>query len=233
MNILKTLIQFVKKIVLFPINLITKKNKVQIIKPEINKKNAQYMYAAILIFLTLLAVYFFRDFFVLATVNNYPITRLSVVKKLEQLGGKQVLDKLIIENLIKQEAKKQKIVVTDEELKKSLEDIKNQISAQSGVNYEQYLIQNNIREKDILDEIKIWNLTLNKLLADRIKVTDQEVQTHFDTYKEDYYKDKKIEDVKSDITKLLEQQKASEVQEQYIEELKSKANISYFGYAKP
>lgn len=230
---IKTLFQKILNIILLPVNALKKKKKVEVINTESAKKNMKYVYAGALICLVLVAVYFFRDFFVLATVNNYPITRISVIKKLEQLGGKQVLDKLVTENLIKQEAKKQKIVVTDDEVKKALEDIKVQISSQSGMSYEQYLSQNNVKEKDIMDEIKIWNLTMNKLLADKIKVTEQEIQTHFDTYKADYYKDKKLEDVKSDIVKLLEQQKASEAQAQFVEELKAKANITYFGYAKP
>jgi len=66
--------------------------------------------------LVFVLLYFLKGFYIAAVVNGQPISRFSVIGELERRGGSQALDSLINQTLILQEAKKQNVTTTDQEI---------------------------------------------------------------------------------------------------------------------
>src|SRR5581483_10957610 len=71
--------------------------------------------------------YRYRGILVAASVNGQPVSRLSVISMLEKEGGKQVLDNLITNSLILQEAKKQNVSVNLSEIQSEEDKIQAQL----------------------------------------------------------------------------------------------------------
>src|SRR3989339_155963 len=142
----------------------------QTVKIKINKKTA-IIIAAVIILGVL--IYAGKGLFIAAIVDGSPISRLSVISKLEKTSGKKLLDSLIAERLVKNEVKAKKIVVSDEEINGEIKKIEDQIALQGGT-LDEALIAENMSRNDLKTQI-ILQKELEKLVADRINVTDEEV----------------------------------------------------------
>jgi len=77
------------------------------------KKN---LIIAFFVLAVLSALYFARSLFVVALVNNRPISRWSFNRDLQKAAGEQILNNKIAEMLVLQEGQKQKIDISDEEI---------------------------------------------------------------------------------------------------------------------
>lgn len=192
-------------------------------KIKINR--ASFIPLLVVIILTLL-FYFSKGLFVAATVNGQPIWRLTLVKELEKQAGKKVLDSLITRTLILQEAKKQKVSVTDEEVNKEISQIEETVNSQ-GQNLDQLLTAQGMTKNDLVEQIRTQKL-VEKIAAKDIKITDEEVKDYFEENKSSFPKDKKFEEVEEDIKKQLEQEKLNEKIQTWIQSLRNAAKINYF-----
>ena len=76
-------------------------------------KQPKIFVQVILIILLILAAIFGQRLLFVAYVNGQPITRMAYYNELEQKDGAQVLQNLVVETLINQEAAKKGIVVTN------------------------------------------------------------------------------------------------------------------------
>ncbi len=118
-------------------------------------------------------LFYFKGLFIAAIVEGQPISRLAVYKELEKQGGKQILDSLIVRALIKSEAKKKNIVVTDKEADLEVKKIEANFSKQ-GQKIEEFLAAQGMTRNDLKEQTSI-QLILEKLLADKLKVSEKEV----------------------------------------------------------
>lgn len=193
-----------------------------------NKKKAIILKLAIIIACVIVVgalIFTYKDLFIAATVNGSPISRLAVIHELESRSGKSVLDNIIVEKIVDNEARKKEIRVSDDEVNAEINNLEQQIKAQGGTLDQMLAFQGmtlNILKNQILIQKK-----LEKLLADKIQVSDAEV--------EKYIKDNKVvipkgEDAayKDQITEQLKQQKLSTEANSFIGSLKSQAVIRYF-----
>jgi parvulin-like peptidyl-prolyl isomerase len=167
----------------------------------------------------------FKGLFVAAMVNGSPISRFAVIHELESTSGKSTLDNLIVEKLIKDEARKQNIMVSNDEINAEISNVEKQITSQGGT-LAQALASQNMSMDTLRNQILVEK-ELEGLLADKIQVTDADVATYINNNKitipagqDAAYKDQ--------IAAQLKQQKLSGIANDYITSLKSKANISYF-----
>ena len=194
----------------------------QTVKIKINKKTA-IIIAAVIILGVL--IYAGKGLFIAAIVDGSPISRLSVISKLEKTSGKKLLDSLIAERLVKNEVRAKKIVVSDEEINGEIKKIEDQIALQGGT-LDEALIAENMSRNDLKTQI-ILQKELEKLVADRINVTDEEVAQ--------YISDNKIsirlgeeaitaEQIKSE----MKNQKINQEADALVLVLKAKAKINYF-----
>jgi len=169
--------------------------------------------------------YFYKGLFIAATVNGSPISRLAIIQKLEKASGKNLLDSLITEKLIQDEANAKKIVVSNDEINAEIKRIEDQITAQGGT-LDAALSAQGMSMDDLKKQI-ILQKEVEKLVADKINVTDEEVAQ--------YIKDNKIsipegqEAATNDQVKNeLRSQKLNKEAVALITTLKSQAKIRYF-----
>jgi len=179
--------------------------------------------AVVLIISALL--YTYRSVFIAATVDGSVISRLAIIHELESKSGKAALDSIITEKLIGSEALKKQVTVSDDEINGVITNIEDQVKGQ-GSTLDEALKQQNMTLDDLKKQIVIQK-ELEKLLADKIAVSDDEVAK--------YITDNKVsipagqeDDYKSQIKSYLEQQKLSTESQTFIDSLKSQASIHYF-----
>jgi len=109
---------------------------------------------------------------VVATVNGEPIAYDALVTQLIETQGYAALQDLITETIVLQQVRAQNITVTDAEIDKSLGDFKAQVGGEDG--YQNFMRTQHRTEASIRHGLKI-KLILTKLLADQLKVTDEQL----------------------------------------------------------
>lgn len=172
------------------------------------------------------ALFYFKGLFVAALVNGQPISRLSVVKQLEKEGGKQVLDTIITDNLILQEAQKEKVTASSAEITDQINQISDNLKGQ-GQDLDTALKAQGMTKQDLNDQIKL-KVLVDKMAGKDITVTDKEIQDSFNQNQSTYSKGTKLESVRDQIKSALTQQKLNTSINTWITNLKSKAKINYF-----
>ena len=170
-------------------------------------------------------VYVYKGLFIAATVNGSPISRLAIIQELEKASGKDLLDSLIIEKLVQNEANVKKIIVSNDEINGEIKKIEDQIVAQ-GTTLDAALAAQGMSMEDLKKQI-IFQMEVEKLIADKINVTDEEVAQ--------YIKDNAISipegqeaTTTAQIKDELRNQKLSTEGKALIATLKSQAKIRYF-----
>lgn len=196
------------------------------ITPEFNEKSKKVLivFLAFLIFAFIL--FNFKHLFIAAVVNNKPITRYALDRELEKQGGQQVLENLITKALILQEAKKQGIEISDEEMNKKIGEIETQIEAQGSDLDTALQAQGQTREA-LEEQIRI-QLIVEEILGKEISITDDEIKNYFEENKDYFGEGATLEGVKEQVREDLKQTKLSEKFQPWLEELKQKAKIHYF-----
>lgn len=168
----------------------------------------------------------FRGEFVVATVNGTPITRAEVIKELESQAGASIVDGIISEKLLLQEAQKEGIDVSQEEIDQKIDSIRKDIEA-SGQSLDDILEAQGLTLQDVQDQTRL-QLTLEKLLADVVSVTDEEVEEAFESQAELMTEDMTEEEFKEQIRQSLSEQKLSFEAQTLIQDLQSNADIQYW-----
>jgi hypothetical protein len=200
------------------------------INPAETKPKKKISKKAIITFIVIAAIlalfYSFKGLFIVALVNGSPISRLELIDKLEKTGGKSTLDMLITIKLINDEARKKSIKITDSEINDEIKRIENQIKSQ-GLTLSEALTQQNMTMVDFKKQI-FTQLQLEKLLGDKILVTDEELDKYIT---DNQLKAQDGEDstaFRDQVRDTLKQQKLSSTASEYIDSLKTAAKINYF-----
>jgi parvulin-like peptidyl-prolyl isomerase len=191
--------------------------------PRVSNKSLRIL--AVLIFAGALG-YFGRPLIFAAKVNGHFVTRYKLISELEKQGGADVLDSLVTRALILQEGKKKGIGVSQEELDSEIKRIEEAISAQGSSLDEALALQGQSRQ-DLVEQIRLQR-TVEKILADKMVVTEDEVKKYYEDNKDFYGADSKYEDVSEQVKNQLSQEKLSTAYQAWIAEVKQAANINYF-----
>jgi len=172
-----------------------------------------------------LILYFLRGQFIVATVNGRPISRLSLLRELEKQSGQRGVDSLITKMLIAQEAKKQGINITAEEIDQEIQEIEKTLTDQ-GQNLDLLLKQRGMSRTDLTEELKLQKVIEKMAVAD-ITVNEEEVEKEFDQSKEFLPKDSNPEENKNNIKQQLEESKKNEAVQKWLQKLRDDAKINY------
>jgi uncharacterized coiled-coil protein SlyX len=171
--------------------------------------------------------YLLRGQYLAALVNGTPISRLAVLNELEKQGGGQVLDTFVTQELIDQEAEKKNVVVSDSEVSERLKQIEDNI-IQQGQTLDALLAFQGITRDTLSKNIKS-QIVIEKLLADKLNYSDDElndyIEKNISSFPEDMTNEQIVEMAKSQLSQTKFQTEA----QKYLEELRTKANIMYFG----
>ncbi|OGV89350.1 hypothetical protein A2Z41_00705 [Microgenomates group bacterium RBG_19FT_COMBO_39_10] len=168
----------------------------------------------------------FKHLFLVALVNNRPITRLALDRELEKQSGQQTLDSLISQSLILQEAKRLGIKIGQTDIDEEIKKIETQVASQ-GSDLDELLQAQGLSRKSVGEQIKV-QLIVEEVLGKDITVSEEEISNYFEENKELIGEDVTFEEIKADIEEQIKQEKLSEKFESWLEELKQKAKIHYF-----
>jgi len=176
-------------------------------------------------------VYLFKGQFVVALVDGKPIWRWTLIKELEKQGGSQVLDTLITETLILQEAKDQNVEISLDEINQEMGKIEESLS-QQGQKLDEALKSRGMTKDNLIEEIRVQKI-IEKLAGKDVEVSDEELDKYIEENKESLSKDVfgeevKIEDIREDIKEELRQQKINEGLSSWLDSLHEKAKVKYF-----
>jgi foldase protein PrsA len=168
-----------------------------------------------LLLLGLLAAFWYKTntWPIAAVVNGRPITRFEVDQALYKQSGKDALQNMIDERLIRSEISKNGVQVSDDEINKRVDEIKISL----GQNFDSALAAQGLTATSLKDQIRV-QLSLEKLLSDKATVSAEEV--------------KKLSPNEADAesaAKYLKQQKLQEAISSWIADLRTKAKIFIVG----
>ncbi len=176
---------------------------------------------------------------VIATVNDEIITEQELKQKYNQLPDQyklfitkdDFLDQIINVKLLLQKAKKQAIVVSEDEIEEELNNLKEQVPAEEA--FEQLLKQRGIKLDELRNQIS-EQLAINKLLDEtvfsKIEISDSKIRAYYND-NEDYFKENKItyKEAKEQISQILTNEISNNAIEIYINQLRSGATITKDG----
>lgn len=170
-------------------------------------------------------LFFYKGLFVAATVNGQPISRLAVVSQLEKQGGKQALSNLVVETLVRQEAQKKHIVVSQSDVDAQLKKIEGQLKGQ-GVTLDDALAAQGLSRSDLTSQLELEEM-LTKLVGP-VSVSDADVQKYIDANKDTLPTNLSEQELKAQVRTQLEQQAVQQKEQTYVAELQKNAKINYF-----
>jgi len=195
-------------------------------KTEPMNRKKKTLWIVIVVVAILAILYFLKSLFIVALVNNRPISRFGFDRALEKQGGQQVLNNIVTEMLINQEAQKQNVTASQANLDQKYTEIDNQLKAQ-GQSLEAALTAQGQTRADFDSQMKT-QIVLEKMLGKDISVSDQEVSDYFTKNKASFAKDATLASETASIKSALLQQKLSEKLQPWLQDLQSKAKILYF-----
>jgi foldase protein PrsA len=166
---------------------------------------------------------------VVARVGGEVITKDELYDFMVQQTGQEALDNLVVKKIIELEAEVQNIEVTAEEIDKEVEELAEYYGGKDAMT--QTLAMYNINLDQVREDVTV-NIKLEKLLSQRIEITDQEVQEHFQANQEAYAVEEQIkvshilvdsEETAQEITTLLaEGRNFADLAEEYSTDTGSK-----------
>lgn len=159
-----------------------------------------------------LLIYFGYKFSVLAWVDSTPVTRFQLYQELDKKYGKDLREQLITETLIKNEAKKQGVVISQGELDIQIGKIEEQQGGKDKL--DQILTLQGMTRQDLDTQIR-YQLLIEKMFGKDIAVADNEIKDYIDKNKDqfpDFSDDESSESakIKTGVADLLKRQKVGQ-----------------------
>jgi lambda repressor-like predicted transcriptional regulator len=182
-----------------------------------------------LIFLLVVAlVYLLKDEIIVASVNGRPVTRFALIRNLEKQGASNVLENMTLQMLVEQELKKAGVVITAEELDAEIATVEAQL-AEQGQSLDDLLEAQGYTRDQIKEQLSL-SKSLEKLLADDITVSDDEVQAYYEENKANIGEDVVLADIAESIKSQLKQEKLSTAEQAWFAKIKESAKINYYKF---
>jgi parvulin-like peptidyl-prolyl isomerase len=196
-------------------------------RPKVKIPKIKFSLKKALLFIIVVGIlYLARSLFVAALVNNEPITRVEILTQLEKRQGADLLESVINQKLILQEARRQNIDVSKEEVSAEISKLEESVKAQ-GNDLNTLLASEGLSRADLEEQIKIQKI-VEKILAKDITISDEEVDKYLKDSKDFLPKDASEDELKTQAKEQLMNQKISEKFYSWVQELKNKAKIIKF-----
>lgn len=120
---------------------------------------------------------------VVAKVGGTPITRTSLNAETEAYAGSQMLQQLIQNQLIEDQAKKQKITASSSDVNQALQSIEQQNGITSDSQLQSLLKQSHMTKAQLMDQLKVQVLA-QKLAKAKVKITSKQISDFYNQYKQ-------------------------------------------------
>jgi len=189
--------------------------------PRINKPPMKYISGAILLIGLAMVLFVNKPLYLAAIVDGVPIFRWDLNKELTNRFGKQILESMITETLIREEARKNNVVVDPSEISAKQEELL--ASLGGSVTIDDILKYQGMTKSDFDNQIRM-QLIIQKLVGHDIAITDKDVEQYLSTNSGQFIATTPAELTKQARQALFEDQIASRAQ-QWFAAIKAKANI--------
>lgn len=203
----------------------TKQYSIQSANAETINSSNKIIYIVVGILVLCGILYLARGLFVAAVVNGEVIPRITVINQLEKQSGKRVLENMITQKLILQEAKKQNITVSDKEVDTEIARAEKGL-AQQGQTLDTALAMQGITKDTFKEQIRLEKL-VEAMLGKNITVTDTEVQKYLEANKDNLPESTDSAALAKAVKQQLSQQKLGEKIQFWLADLQKKAKIYY------
>lgn len=168
-----------------------------------------------------------KSLFVAVLVNGEIISRVEVIGELEKQQGATIINRLIDKKLILQEATKQNLSPTQEEIDAKRKEIIDQVSDGNEENFTQILEAQGLTSEDFSAELAI-QIVAEKLLSKEIEVTDEEFNQFIESNPDLMENAENKEEVEAQLREQLKQQKLQTEYNTWMEKLRTQADIVRF-----
>ena len=195
--------------------------------PKLPSKPINYRWFALAGILALLIVaYLMRSNFYVAKVNGQYISRSSYIKAMESQGGQQILDNLITEKLILQQAEQEGVFIPAATIETEISNIQDNLTAQ-GQDLETALLAQGMTQADLEYQINLQKL-VETMSQQGSSVTQEDIDQFIeenDLQPESYDSQEEMESVARD--QLMQQRSQTAVQT-WLADLRAQADIVYW-----
>ncbi len=190
-------------------------------------KNIYARYIVITLIVVVIGVFAFlqKSWFIVAVVNGQPITTVEYYQNLKAQSGKDVLDQMVRNKLIFQEATKKGVSVTEKDIDKKLTEIEKQVGGKEQL--KSALEARNISQKDFRIQVKV-QLIVEKLLEKDIAVTEKEIDDFITKNPTDASVTGEAGPNRVEIKSQLRSQKLNEKYQSWYDSVEKAAKISRF-----
>ncbi len=168
----------------------------------------------------------FRKQIFVARVNGRPVYRWELVRELEKNYGSQVLDSLVVQKLVYQEAAKQGVAVSSEEINEEIENLEKTAEAQ-GANLDQVLGMYGVNRSG-LEETLRYQLLVTKLVDADVSVSDEEIDKYWEENQDQFMEGTKKEDIVETLRESLSRQKTDQKISEWLQNLQESAEIKQY-----
>jgi parvulin-like peptidyl-prolyl isomerase len=187
------------------------------------KKNVK---KALIVLIVLFALYLLKDQMIVAVVNGQPVFRWTVIKKLEEQGGRQVVDTLVTEKLVRQALRDQNVQVSKEEVDAAITEIEARLAAQ-GMTLDQALAQEGLTRQKLEDDIMLQK-SAEKLVADKVSVTEEEIDAYIAENKEFLPAELTGDALRAEVRTQLVANETNMAIQAWVQELTANAKVQYW-----
>lgn len=182
---------------------------------------------ALVVVIALVALLVARGVVVVAIVNGQPVYRHQVLQTLESQYGKDTMDTLVLETVVRQELDKKNVWVSEEEVESEMQEI-NTLLSEQGQTLQDYLAFQGISEQSFRNNVML-NMRIRKTLEQEVTVSEEEIDSYIEENKEMFSEDvdTESEEFRSSIREQLADQKINESASAWVEKLRASASIKY------
>ncbi|QRG67102.1 SurA N-terminal domain-containing protein [Brevibacillus choshinensis] len=162
----------------------------------------------------------------LVKAGDTSITQYQLYDEMKNLYGKQMVNELVAQSLIKQEAKLQNISVTKEDLDKEVNAMKQQIGSDQA--FHDYLSSMGMNEQKLREKMEVL-LTRDKLLDKAFPVTEEQIQKYYEANKAQMGSPAPaLDKVHDQIESVLADQNRSEHYGQWMETIEKNHKVEWY-----
>lgn len=190
----------------------------------VNYRPSKRDYLIVLVIGILVLAMVKKSWFVVAMVNGMPITNLELQAKLNQQFKSQIINQMINEKIILDEARKNNATAQEEEIDKKISDLEASVGGKDTL--DSLLTQQGQTRTSLREQIRI-QLAITKLYGKEATVSAEEL-ANFLKQNKDQLKATDSASQEKEATEALKQQKLSQIFTQKFQELKQKAKIQIF-----
>lgn len=186
----------------------------------------KFLTLALVVILIGLVTYKFGPYLVPAIVGGKPITRFAIWSKLEQSYGAETLDNMVNEAILNHAIAESGVTIEQSAIDAQMSTLDKQFESLGGL--DEALKQRGLTKSALEEQIRT-QLSVEKILADKANVSDEEIQKEYDTNKGTLYKDQKFEDARGTIASTLKDSKIRDAFITWFADVKGQAKVKNFG----